>query len=334
MIRIDNATAVAVRPTIDAAGTPGWWTNGDPGVPTPATIIAADFLNDVQAIIEAVFTAASVTPTKGPGGDNDLLTAINTLANAAVPPDVLVGHLKRTAPGIVQLQPRSGTKVYCSIDNVVLENTGSISFDMASDFDGSEGASEAVYFYLRDQSGTLDPQISATAPDPPGGTKPGYKSGDTTRRCVGSEWNNASQDFVEQSWGPGGEVTFHARDSDHEHALAHTQAGWGSQAVNLPKSASRMRYLWFIDGTNDDAALAASDATTDPTVGGKIIGTNAAEILHAYSGDGSSNPSTCSPGSIPIADIASPAFKFTTYGGAVTENDVAIIGYTDLFAPR
>jgi hypothetical protein len=48
MHRIDHATAAASIPTPDAAGTAGYFTKGDPGAGTPATVVTADWANAVQ----------------------------------------------------------------------------------------------------------------------------------------------------------------------------------------------------------------------------------------------------------------------------------------------
>lgn len=80
MHRIDNATAAATLPTADSAGTPGYWTKGNPGTGTPATVMDQDWFNAVQEEFIAVLMAAGVTPTKG---DYDqLLTSLNTMYRA------------------------------------------------------------------------------------------------------------------------------------------------------------------------------------------------------------------------------------------------------------
>lgn len=338
MIRIDNATAVGTRPTIDAAGTPGWWTNGDPGIPTPATIVEADFLNDLQAIIMAILTAGSVTPTKGPGGDNDLLTALQAVIGLGLPQGHLVGQLKRTGDGIVQLQPLSGVDVLVGIDDAVLANTGSISFDMASHLDGGEAASTPYYLYLRNQSGSLDQEISATAPDLPAGTKPGYKSGDTTRRCVGSIWNNASQHFINCTYGPGGEVLFHEHDADHEYALALTKStSWQTEvALNLPVTAVRARInasgLW---GNGEGMAVYGAEGATGTLTDASADASLLATILAASAVDGTSNADGFGiQFDLPIVTPAAPKLAYGLTETLSADHVALVLGYTDVFGPR
>src|SRR5690242_5771521 len=75
--RIDNSTAVSVKPTPAAAGTAGWFTDGNPGTGVPGTVVTADWLNGVQGEIDSVLTAAGVTPDKTL--TNQLLAAIRKL---------------------------------------------------------------------------------------------------------------------------------------------------------------------------------------------------------------------------------------------------------------
>jgi hypothetical protein len=64
MYRIDVATASATIPTPLAAGIEGYFTNGNPGVGTPATVVDADWANMVQEELYAIVLAAGLTPSK------------------------------------------------------------------------------------------------------------------------------------------------------------------------------------------------------------------------------------------------------------------------------
>lgn len=75
MERITSSDAVGVRPANDEAGTPGYFTNGDPGVPTPATTVTAEWLNRVQEELVAVIEDAGLT--LDPDDDTQLLQAID-----------------------------------------------------------------------------------------------------------------------------------------------------------------------------------------------------------------------------------------------------------------
>lgn len=88
MQRIDHATAVGSPPTPAAPGTPGYFTEGSPGV-TPATVVTDDWLNLVQEELMAIVLAASLTPSKT---DSDqVLEAIQLLIGAGSIPGAIGG---------------------------------------------------------------------------------------------------------------------------------------------------------------------------------------------------------------------------------------------------
>ncbi|MGJ7611163.1 MULTISPECIES: gp53-like domain-containing protein [unclassified Variovorax] len=92
MFGIDDATAVAVMPTPEAAGTPGFFTEGNPGLGQAATYVRASFLNGMQQELLNILTAAGITPSKtvynqllAAMRSNALIYATDTgAANAAV----------------------------------------------------------------------------------------------------------------------------------------------------------------------------------------------------------------------------------------------------------
>jgi len=65
MYQIDVSTAVASMPAPSAYGTPGFFTNGNPGTGQPATIVPADFLNAMMVELINVVTAGGLTLDKG-----------------------------------------------------------------------------------------------------------------------------------------------------------------------------------------------------------------------------------------------------------------------------
>lgn len=77
MFRIDTATAAATLPAPAAAGTPGYFTGGNPTTGVPPTSITPDWLNATQEEILAVITAASIAESKT--ANNQLLTALQAL---------------------------------------------------------------------------------------------------------------------------------------------------------------------------------------------------------------------------------------------------------------
>lgn len=77
MFRIDDPSAVGALPTPEAAGTEGYFTEGNPGGGVAATLVRASFLNMIQEEIRAVVVAGGLTPSKTTY--NQLLTAIQNL---------------------------------------------------------------------------------------------------------------------------------------------------------------------------------------------------------------------------------------------------------------
>ncbi|MBO9647349.1 MAG: hypothetical protein J7605_02480 [Variovorax sp.] len=77
MFAIDDPSAVAVMPTPEAAGTPGWWTEGNPALGQTATLMRASWFNALQQELLNILTAAGVTPSKT--AYNQLLASLNLL---------------------------------------------------------------------------------------------------------------------------------------------------------------------------------------------------------------------------------------------------------------
>ena len=61
MQRVETTTAIATPPTMDVAGTPGYFTKGDPGAAVPATMPGQDWFNAVQEEMIAAIQAGGVT---------------------------------------------------------------------------------------------------------------------------------------------------------------------------------------------------------------------------------------------------------------------------------
>lgn len=95
MFRIDHPTAAVSLPAPAAAGTPGFFTEGNPTSGTPATVVTADWANLIQEEILNVLLAAGITPNKASrtqlseaialiatgGGSAGALMAVNNLSD-------------------------------------------------------------------------------------------------------------------------------------------------------------------------------------------------------------------------------------------------------------
>ena len=81
MYQYDDATVQATLPTPAAQGTGGFFTDGNPSLGVPATILRADFMNMLMMEILNVLAAGGVTPSKSTY--NQLLTAINNIVGTS-----------------------------------------------------------------------------------------------------------------------------------------------------------------------------------------------------------------------------------------------------------
>lgn len=91
MFRIDDPTAAAELPAFGPAGTPGYFTGGDPAQGVPPTTVTQDFMNGVQEEFMSVLAAAAIAPDKGNHGQ--LLAAMIALLGVTGDPGVPIFKL-------------------------------------------------------------------------------------------------------------------------------------------------------------------------------------------------------------------------------------------------
>ena len=77
MYKYDDPTAVAVMPAFPAAGTPGFFTDGDLGTGVPATILRAWFLNQLMSELLNLVQGAGLTTSRTTF--NQLLSAVQMM---------------------------------------------------------------------------------------------------------------------------------------------------------------------------------------------------------------------------------------------------------------
>ncbi|MFL9907359.1 gp53-like domain-containing protein [Paraburkholderia sp. RL17-337-BIB-A] len=77
MFPTDQPTAVSTLPTPASAGTPGFFTGGNPAGGQPATLVDADWLNMLQQELLNIVTAGGLTPSKTTY--NQVLSAIKRI---------------------------------------------------------------------------------------------------------------------------------------------------------------------------------------------------------------------------------------------------------------
>jgi len=83
MYRIDNSSAVPTMPAVGPAGTPGFFTDGNPAAALEATIVDGWWCNILQEEILTVVTAAGIAPNKA--SHTQLYEALNTLYAGGTP---------------------------------------------------------------------------------------------------------------------------------------------------------------------------------------------------------------------------------------------------------
>jgi hypothetical protein len=94
MFRTDQASAVLTLPAPAAAGTQGYFTNGNPTIGIGPTILDADFMNMLMMELANVVTAAGLTLSKT--NYTQLLTAIRAVG-------VFITSQSLAAPGYLRL---------------------------------------------------------------------------------------------------------------------------------------------------------------------------------------------------------------------------------------
>ncbi|MHB9833814.1 hypothetical protein Q8F57_003145 [Paraburkholderia terrae] len=82
MYQVDDPTAAASFPTPAAAGTAGYFTDGNPGSGVAATILRADFMNALMLELMNVVSSAGITLSKT--AQNQLLLSIKRLVQSQV----------------------------------------------------------------------------------------------------------------------------------------------------------------------------------------------------------------------------------------------------------
>ena len=96
MFRIDDATATNSLPTPAVAGTPGYFTEGNPGLGVPATKVTGDWLNMIQEELVNVITGAGRSPSKTTF--NQLFLSIQDLVANAAPTGAVKHYFGAAAP--------------------------------------------------------------------------------------------------------------------------------------------------------------------------------------------------------------------------------------------
>jgi hypothetical protein len=156
---VDNATSVPAEPSNVNAGSPGWFSNGNPGIGAAPTILDADFMNMLQAELLGIVQYAGLTPAKNNNGqlvqaltsgklafagvNVTGLNAVNVELPTNLAPLQLVYSV--TAGKYVQLPPNNAAGARPAGMPVLFYNTGSVTLGILS-VDGA-----TVYIQLKPQ---------------------------------------------------------------------------------------------------------------------------------------------------------------------------------------
>lgn len=183
MYRIDNGSAAASLPASTAAGTAGYFTDGDPLTSTAPTILPAEWLNSIMLENLNVLTAAGITPAKNQF--DQLKLAIQALVIAGSDKANGQCDLRISGANLILL-PLKGNKLLINGSSYVIPAAG-ITLPVTG-----ASASTMYYIYAYMSGGTMTLERSATIYQTDNATGILTKTGDTTRTFVGWAKTNAS----------------------------------------------------------------------------------------------------------------------------------------------
>lgn len=265
---------------------------------------------------------------------------------AAADPSEFVGILEWIDDTSVRLRPGTGDNLVVNVDGARLTRSTDLTF-ILDDFGvggshldtGSEANSTPYYLYINNNAGVMEPVISASAPHDIGGVKPGYHPTRTDERCIGSFWNNVSED-IKPFYMDGNKVMFKDHDADHEHDLTEAAStSWVNLPLNLPLTALAVSIsasakwgaagngmvCWGVDG----ATGTLTSTNMDPTAAGFED-----VILYAASSSSQDANGYSVQGKIPIDDRANPAVSYGVTRNLSSDHFMIVNGYTDIWAPK
>lgn len=181
MHRVDTATAAVSLPAPQAVGSPGWFTQGDPGLGIPATVPGPDFFNMAQEELANVVLGAGITLDASKLNFSQLFHAIQRivaraqggLSNASFVSSVAANALTNALKGINGLDPSPANPVSVSFRSTTLTDTAPVvrSIEAAMSIVAPQGATFGftanetgyLYKYLVDDGATLQMGLTKKA---------------------------------------------------------------------------------------------------------------------------------------------------------------------------
>lgn len=160
------------------------FTEGSPTAGVPATIVTADWMNDVQEELMSILTAGSITPVKGV--QNQVLSAIKNVIAKTGHGQCRLGIVSATS---IKLSPCDGNNL---IINGVPRQIPAAGVTMTN---GGMSINALYYIYAAWTGSAIALEFDATghSTDPATGVE--VKTGDATRTLVGMVYVNGSAQF-------------------------------------------------------------------------------------------------------------------------------------------
>lgn len=276
MHRPDHATAAGAMPAIAAPGTPGWYTEGNPGGAVAATVVTDDWLNDLMLqFVHLIEERAGLTMTKG--RKEDTADAIEKLI-ARGSPGSLSGEFQYVSASTVRLARGIEGKLRIEVNGLIVQTSSDLDFTLPTHLDtGSEASGTFYYCYVLYSGGVLTPKISATAPESNPSLKVGYHPTNTTWRYVGAFRNSGLSDiypFKAHAYRVGGFEHILRDNQVGQITLGTTRGHTTYQALDLstmlPATCKEAHVLWQ-GQVNDTQIVFASgeeiaQSITDPAL--------------------------------------------------------------------
>ncbi|WP_069267432.1 hypothetical protein [Paraburkholderia nodosa] len=204
MYQYDDPTAVSALPTPAAAGTSGYFTDGNPAQAEAATVLRSDFMNMLMLELLNVVEAAGISPSKT--AYNQVLLAIKSLTSSYAAGSYSVRKMVAANNGatpntqfdtscdlVVVRNPTTGACAAISNPGVITNNiltAGPVA--NGRDVAGAFAASTWLHFYYVWNGTTLATISSASAPP----TGPALPNGYTSWAYIGAVYLNASSQLM------------------------------------------------------------------------------------------------------------------------------------------
>jgi microcystin-dependent protein len=197
MYRIDNASSVSAKPVAPAAGTPGYFSNGNPATAQEATIVDDWWANQIQEEILTVIEQAGIVPDKS--SNSQLFDALNFLYQGQGSLDdtylTIAAYRQFERPVLTSGAPAAYTVTYpISIGALIDGMTHLVEFHVAN------GAQAAINFNALGNKPIMYYSVGAWRQIPQGLVGPNqqrrlsYHLGTDAYRLTG--WEDRTGDFI------------------------------------------------------------------------------------------------------------------------------------------